>query len=103
METHRAGPRRWPTLRGRADECAVLDALVDAIHRAEGRSLVVRGEAGVGKTALLEYAVASASDLTILRTVGVESDMELAYAGLHQLCGSLLGRLDRLPAPQRQA
>ena len=77
--------------------------LVEAIRRGEGRSLVVRGEAGIGKTALLEYLVGSASDLTVLRAVGVESEMELAYAGLHQLCAPLLDRLDRLPAPQRQA
>jgi predicted ATPase len=77
--------------------------LVDAIRRGEGRSLVVRGEAGIGKTALLEYLVRSASDLTVLRAVGVESEMELAYAGLHQVCASLLDRLDRLPTPQRQA
>ena len=63
----------------------------------------MRGEAGIGKTALLEYLVRSASDLTVLRAVGVESEMELAYAGLHQLCASLLDRLDRLPIPQRQA
>jgi DNA-binding NarL/FixJ family response regulator len=63
----------------------------------------LRGEAGVGKTALLDYLVESASDLTVLRAVGVESDMELAYAGLHQLCASLLDRLDTLSAPQRQA
>src|SRR3954467_9155702 len=98
-----AAPRREPTLRGRADECALLDALVDAIRRAQGRSLVVRGEAGIGKTALLEYLVGSASDLTVLRAVGVESEMELPYAGLHQLCASLLDRLDILPAPQRHA
>src|SRR3954463_9880930 len=103
METRRGAPRRQPTLRGRADECALLDTLGDAVRRGEGRSLVVRGEAGIGKTALLEYLVRSASDLTVLRAVGVESDMELAYAGLHQLCTPLLDRLDTLPAPQRQA
>ncbi len=64
---------------------------------------MVRGEAGIGKTALLEYLVRSASDLTVVRAVGVESEMELAYAGLHQLCAPLLDRLDRLPTPQRQA
>ena len=63
----------------------------------------MRGEAGIGKTALLEYLVRSASDLTVLRAVGVESEVELAYAGLHQVCASLLDRLDRLPTPQRQA
>ena len=103
METRLAAQGRRPTLRGRAGECALLDTLIDAIRRGEGRSLVVRGEAGIGKTALLEYLVRSASDLTVLRAVGVESEMELAYAGLHQLCASLLDRLDRLPAPQRQA
>ncbi len=69
----------------------------------QGRALVVRGEAGVGKTALFEYASGLASDLTILRAVGAEAEMELAYASLHQLCGPLLGRLELLPAPQRQA
>src|SRR5580765_6702943 len=103
METSRAGRRWQSTLRGRTGECALLDALVDAIRRGEGRSLVVRGEAGIGKTALLEYLVRSASDLTVLRAVGVESEMELAYAGLHQLCASLLDQLDRLPTPQRHA
>ena len=77
--------------------------MVSAIGRGEGRSLVLRGEAGIGKTALLDYLIASASDLTVVRAVGVESDMELAYASLHQLCGPLLDRLESLPAPQRQA
>ena len=88
---------------GRADECALLDGLVDAIRQGEGRSLVVRGEAGIGKSALLEYLIRSASELTVLRASGVESEMELPYAGLHQLCAPLLNRLDRLPTPQRQA
>src|SRR5215207_6192925 len=90
-------------LRGRAGECALLDDLLSAIRRGESQSLVLRGEAGIGKTALLEYLIASASDLTIVRAVGVESDMELPYAALHQLCGPLLGRLENLPPPQRQA
>jgi len=94
---------RHPALRGRAGECKLLDDLVSAVRRGESRSLVLRGEAGIGKTALLEYLVASAPDLTVVRAVGVESEMELAYASLHQLCGPLLDRLDRLPAPQRQA
>ena len=90
-------------LRGRASECALLDDLVAAIRRGESRSLVLRGEAGIGKTALLEYLIASAPDATVVRAVGVQSDMELAFASLHQLCGPLLDRLERLPAPQRQA
>jgi DNA-binding CsgD family transcriptional regulator len=80
-----------------------LDDLLFAIRQGESRSLVVRGEAGIGKTALLDYLVESAPDLTVLRAVGVESEMELAYAGLHQICASRLDRLDRLPTPQRQA
>ena len=66
-------------------------------------ALVVSGEPGVGKTALLEYAIGSAPDLRILRAVGVESEIELAFAALHQLCGPVLDRLDRLPGPQRDA
>ena len=91
------------SLLGRADECALLDGLIDDIRRGESRSLVLRGEAGIGKTALLEHLVESASDLTVVRAVGVESEMELAFASVHQLCGPMLDRLPRLPAPQRQA
>src|SRR5215208_3386879 len=90
-------------LLGRASECALLDELVAAIRRGESRSLVLRGEAGIGKTALLEYLIASASDLTVVRAVGVESEMELAFASLHQLCAPLLDRLPELPDPQRRA
>ena len=103
MDGRLRGPVGPTGLRGRANECALLDDLVSAIRRGESRSLVLRGEAGIGKTALLEYLVASASDLRVVRAVGVQSDMELAFAGLHQLCGPLLDRLETLPAPQRQA
>ena len=95
------GPRA--SLRGRSTECARLDELVSAIGRGESRSLVVRGEAGIGKTALLDYLIESASDLTVLRAEGVESEMELAYASLQQLCAPQFDRLERLPTPQRQA
>ena len=91
------------SLLGRADECALVDGLIDDVRRGESRSLVLRGEAGIGKSALLTYLVESASDLTVARAVGVESEMELAFASLHQLCAPLLDRLERLPAPQRQA
>jgi hypothetical protein len=64
---------------------------------------VLRGEAGIGKTALLEHAVASASGLRVLRATAVESEMELPFAALHQLCGPMLDRVDRLPGPQRDA
>ena len=65
--------------------------------------MVLRGEAGIGKTALLDYLVALASDLRVVRAMGVESDMELAFAGLHQLCSPLLDHIEELPAPQRRA
>ena len=103
MGTGSAGPERTTRLLGRATECVLLDDVVSAIRRGEGRSLVLRGEAGIGKTALLRYLVDSARDLTVLRAVGVESEMELAYASLHQLCAPLLDRLSRLPEPQGQA
>jgi DNA-binding CsgD family transcriptional regulator len=90
-------------LLGRADECARLEGLIADVRRGQSRSLVLWGEAGIGKTALLTYLVESASDLTIARAVGVESEMELAFSSLHQLCGPMLDRLPRLPAPQRQA
>jgi DNA-binding CsgD family transcriptional regulator len=97
------GPGPHTGLRGRAKECALLEGLVDAIRRGESRSLVLRGEAGIGKTALLEHLIAAASDVTVVRVVGVESEMELAYASLHQLCASLLQSLPKLPTPQREA
>ena len=103
MESRLVAPGRRFSLRGRADECAVLDGLLRDIRRSQSRSLVLRGEAGIGKSALLEYLIGSAADLTVLRAVGVESEMELAYASLHQLCAMLLDRLERLPPPQREA
>jgi len=90
-------------LLGRRSECQTLDRLLEAVRGGESRALVVRGEPGVGKTALLQYAIDSASELRVLRAVGVESEMELAFAGLQQLSAPLLGRLDRLPGPQRDA
>ncbi|MDQ4048523.1 MAG: AAA family ATPase, partial [Actinomycetota bacterium] len=89
--------------RGRASECALLDELIGAVRRGKSRSLVLRGEAGIGKTALLEYLIESAPDLRVARATGVESEMELAFASLHQLCAPLLDRRTRLPGPQRQA
>ena len=103
MHRNVRAPGRHTSLRGRAQECGLLDGLLADIRRGEGRSLVLRGEAGIGKTALLEYLIESASGMTVLRAVGVESEMELAYAGLHQLCAALLDRLEGLPAPQRDA
>lgn len=98
-----ARSRSWSGLLGRAKECKLLDDLVSTIRRGESRSLVLHGEAGIGKTALMHYLVTSASDLTVVRAAGVESEMELAYASLHQLCAPFLDRVDSLPVPQREA
>jgi len=76
--------------------------LADALA-SRSRVTVLRGEAGVGKTALLDYLSDRVAGWHIARAVGVESEMELAYAGLHQLCAPMLDHLDRLPAPQRDA
>jgi predicted ATPase len=90
-------------LRGRRDQCAILDRLLEGARVRRSGVLVLTGEAGVGKTALLEYAVGSASDMRGVRAAGVEAEMELAFATLHQLCVPLLGWLERLPGPQRDA
>jgi DNA-binding CsgD family transcriptional regulator/tetratricopeptide (TPR) repeat protein len=90
-------------LYGRRVESEALARLLDAVRRGRSRVLVVSGEPGVGKTALLESAIGSASGFRVARAVGVESEMELAFAALQQLCAPLLDRLDRLPAPQRDA
>ncbi|MEA2618297.1 MAG: hypothetical protein QOE72_4080 [Chloroflexota bacterium] len=88
----------------RRRECAALDRLLATVHEGRSGVLVLRGEAGIGKTALLDHAVETASGCRIARVTGVESEMELTYAGLHQLCGAeMLHRLDRLPGPQRDA
>src|SRR5580765_688337 len=94
---------RSGSLQGRSTECAVLADLLEAIRRGEGRSLVLHGEPGIGKTALLEHLVESASDIAVLRAAGVESEMELAFAGLHQLFLPLLDRLDQVSGPQLEA
>ena len=90
-------------LRGRHDECEALDRLVEAAGRGESQVVVLRGEAGVGKTALLDYVADHATGFRVARAAGVEAEVELAFAGLHQLCAPLLDRLDALPAPQRDA
>ena len=84
-------------------ECGVLDGLLEAIHAGESRALVVSGEPGVGKTALLEYLSEHASGCHLARAAGVQSEMELPFAGLHQLCAPMLGNLPHLPLPQRDA
>jgi predicted ATPase len=81
----------------------VLDQFLAAVRTSEGRGLLVRGEAGVGKTALLDYLVEQASGCRVAHVAGVESEMELVYAGLHQLLTPMLGHLELLPAPQADA
>jgi DNA-binding CsgD family transcriptional regulator len=90
-------------LHGRRTECAALDRLLEAARGGHSGVLVVRGEAGVGKSALLEYALSAASEFRVTQAAGVEWEMELPFAGLHQLCAPLLDRLDRLPPPQQSA
>ena len=93
----------WLGLLGRRAECDELSRLVADARAGRSRVLVLRGEAGIGKTALLGFLRRQASGCRVARAAGVESEMELAFAGLHQLCSPYLDRLDALPPPQRQA
>ena len=88
---------------GREREREVLDRLLDGVRGGRGGVLVVDGEAGVGKTALLEYAVEAARGFRIARTSGIEAEMELPFAAVQQLCSPFLDLLDRLPQPQHEA
>src|SRR3954452_14218366 len=90
-------------LLGRHSESTTLDRLLDVVRAGESRALVIRGDPGMGKTALLEYVVERASGCRVARATGVQAEMELAFAGLHQLCAPMLDRLGRLPDPQRDA
>jgi DNA-binding CsgD family transcriptional regulator len=90
-------------LRGRRGECEALDRLMAGVWAGQSRVLVLRGEAGAGKTTLLEYLVDRASGCRIARVSGAESEIELAFAGLHQLCAPFLDGLEQLPGPQRDA
>jgi DNA-binding CsgD family transcriptional regulator len=103
MATHGPSGGRATALTGRRAECDALGRLVDSVRAGESGALVLRGEPGVGKTALLEYLVGRASGCRVARAGGVQSEMELAFAGLHQLLAPMLDRLDRLPGPQRDA
>src|SRR3982751_905442 len=87
----------------RVSERDVLERLVAGVRAGQSGVLVVHGEAGVGKTALLRHLSAAAEGCRIVRAAGVESEMELAFAGLHALCAPMLDRLQHLPSPQRDA
>ncbi len=90
-------------LQGRRNECDALDRVLERARAGESAALVLRGEAGIGKTVLLDYVAERASGCRVARAVGVQSEMELAFAGLHHLCAPLLEGLDALPAPQQEA
>ena len=105
MITYSGRGARAAGLTARLSERHALDRLVDAVRADESRVLVIRGEPGVGKTVLLDYLAGRASDAACLvtRATGVQSEMELAFAGLHQLCVPVLSHAERLPGPQRDA
>src|SRR5690349_14680484 len=90
-------------LSGRRHECDAIDHLLAGLQDSRSGVLVVRGDPGVGKSALLEYALKRAGGLRVVRAIGVDAEIELAFAGLHQLCAPLLDRRERLPEPQREA
>src|SRR4029077_17409865 len=96
------GTPRGPLL-GRQREREVLDRVLEAAREGRGGVLSVYGDPGVGKTALLDYAIEAGADFRVARAVGVEGEMELAFAALHQLCSPTLDLIDRLPDPQRAA
>lgn len=96
----RGGPK---LLLGRTDECERLDELLSAVRIGRSGTLVVRGEAGCGKSALLDYVAARSDGCRLDRAGGVESEMELPFAKLHQLCMPVLDRVEGLPAPQGEA
>jgi DNA-binding CsgD family transcriptional regulator len=103
MAAYLPSPGRAPELRGRHSECAALDRLIEAVGAGASRVLVVRGEPGVGKTALLDYLAGHAQGCRVVRAAGVEMEIGFAFAGLHQLCAPMLDRLGWLTVPQREA
>jgi DNA-binding CsgD family transcriptional regulator len=95
--------QRPPVFLDRVAECGELDRLLEDVRGGRSAALVVRGEPGAGKTALLHHCVRQASGFRVARVAGVESEMELPFAGVHQLCAPLLDRADALPPPQHRA
>ena len=87
----------------RRDECRALDQMLADVQSGESRALVMRGDAGIGKSALLEYVFEKVSDGRVVRAAGIESEMELAFAALHLVCAPMLDELPRLPDPQQEA
>src|SRR3954468_12854648 len=87
----------------RASEREILDRLLAQVGEGQSAVLVMRGEPGIGKTALLRYVARHATGFRVAQVTGVEAEMELPFAGIHQLCAPLLGRLDALPQPQQDA
>jgi DNA-binding CsgD family transcriptional regulator len=104
-DTRPHGHRRGgaPKLHSRAPESAVLDRVLDAARARQSAAVVLLGEPGIGKTELIEHAAARSSGFRVVRAVGVESELELAFAGVHQLCRQLSDSLERLPPSQQQA
>ena len=103
MSVHARPRGRGAALMDRLSERGVLDRFVAEVRAGHGQSLVVRGDPGVGKTVLLDYLAGRASGCLVARAAGVQSEMELAFAGLHQLCAPMLELADSLPVPQRNA
>jgi DNA-binding CsgD family transcriptional regulator len=87
----------------RRNECAALEALLHRVRAGQSSVLVLRGEAGIGKTALLDFVAERADGCRVARAVGVQAEMELAFAGLHHLCAPMLDGMNALPAPQQHA
>jgi DNA-binding CsgD family transcriptional regulator len=100
---YRMAAPRTPAFRGRAREREVLDGLLDRVRSGESAVLVIRGEAGIGKTELMRYCARQASGCRLVQIAGVESEIELPFAALHQLCAPMLGGLAALPEPQERA
>ena len=105
MTTDSRRPDDVTEIMDRLSERDALDRLIDVVQAGESRTLVVRGDPGVGKSVLLGHLAerASSSGCRVARVVGVQSEMELAFAGLHQMCAPMLDHVGNIPVPQRQA
>src|SRR3954454_575303 len=94
---------RAPAFLGRSGERDVLDRLLETVRGGQSAVLLVRGEAGIGKTTLMQYAAQQADGFRVAQIAGVEAEMELPFAGLHRLCAPMLAQVDALPDPQQNA